>query len=256
MQITARNIVKGYNGNTVLDGIDLDITEGKIVCIIGGSGQGKSVTLRMLTGLDRPESGSILIDGNEIANQSERNLLPIRRRMGVVFQGGALLKSLTVEENVGLFLSEQHIASKKDIRVLVEECLESVDMESKIDAMPSDLSGGMIKRVAIARALTMRPEIIFYDEPTAGLDPPMKSQVDELIDKVNKKYGVTSVVVTHDMQSVFRMADSIYMLRSGKFIFNGSRDDLAKSDNEDVGHFLDRDHTTVEKFKLENTNRP
>ena len=254
MNIRADNLYKSFQGNEVLKGASLEIPEGQITAIIGGSGQGKTVFLRNLIGLMQPDKGCVEIDGIDIARFSERKLLPVRRRMGVVFQSGGLMKSLNVEENIGLYLKEQNRVSVKEIKERVAVALDDVGMAGKQKLTPDQLSGGMIKRVAIARALTIRPEVIFYDEPTTGLDPPLADQVDDLIAEVNEKFGVTSVVVTHDMQSVFKIADSVHMLYDGVFIASGSPGEFLKNQEPRVREFLRRHELVIRSIAQKDSN--
>ena len=240
MEILVQDLKKSFDGQRVLDGVSLRAAPGKITFIIGGSGQGKSVFLKHLIGLLRPDSGSIRVDGQELTGLSEAKLLPIRRRIGMIFQGGALLASITVGENVALGLVENGLASRKDSREKAREKLALVGLEETLDRWPERLSGGMRKRVSIARALTMEPECILYDEPTAGLDPPRSRQIEELIRNVNRTLGTTSVVVTHDMDSVRNLADHVYMLDEGKIVFSGTPEELVECDDAVVKNFIKR----------------
>lgn len=240
MQIKADKIYKSFGKNEVLKGISLDIAKGKITMIIGGSGTGKSVLLKHLCGLIKPDKGHVFIDETDITRLSERELFPIRRKMGMIFQSGGLLASLNVADNIALGLREHRIASPQKIKEIVKEKLSLVELDGKEEVMPANLSGGMRKRVSIARALTLNPEIILYDEPTAGLDPPMSENIDNLIKDLNKKMGVTSVVVTHDLISIFNIADFVYMLYQGQIIFAGTPNELRSSSNPQVKEFISR----------------
>lgn len=240
MHIWCENLYKRFGKTEVLKGVSVDIAPGKITMIIGGSGTGKSVLLKHLCGLMRPDSGKVFIDGNEISKLPERELFSLRRKMGVIFQSGGLLASMNVADNVSLGLREHRLASAEDITRIVTDKLSLVDLEHKEDVMPANLSGGMKKRVSIARALTLNPEAIVYDEPTAGLDPPMSETIDNLINDLNKKTGVTSVVVTHDLISIFKIADFVYMLHKGSIIFGGSPEELKNSQIPEVKDFISR----------------
>lgn len=240
MEIIVQHLRKSFDGQTVLDGVSLTIPNGKITVIIGGSGEGKSVFLKHLIGLMRPDSGSIKIDGTEITRLRERDLLPIRRRIGLIFQQGALLASIRVGENVALGLVENQIARREEALRQAREKLALVGLEEAFDQWPENLSGGMRKRASIARALTMAPECILYDEPTAGLDPPRSRQIEELIADVNRRMGVTSVVVTHDMDTVRKIADTVHMLHDGKIIFSGTPAELQATENPIVREFVER----------------
>jgi len=242
MEIRCENIFKRFGKNEVLKDISLEIEEGKITMIIGGSGVGKSLLLKHFCGLVRPNSGRIFLDSQDITKLSERALYPIRRRMGVIFQSGGLLASMNVGENVALGLKEHRLAPIEKINDVVKEKLSLVELEGKEDVMPANLSGGMRKRVSIARALTMNPEIILYDEPTAGLDPPMSENIDKLIMDLNQKMNVTSVVVTHDLISIFKLAHYIYMLHDGRIIFSGTPEQLRSSENSEVKEFISRQY--------------
>lgn len=245
MEIKVSDLHKSFGENYVLRGVDLTIEKGKSTVIIGGSGSGKSVLLKHLIGLYKPDSGSVFIDGQDICLLKEKDLYPIRKRFGMIFQSGALLNSLSVEDNVALGLREHEMASEKEIMRIVNEKLELVKLADKGKQMPTVLSGGMRKRVAIARALTMNPEIILYDEPTAGLDPPMADNIDNLILELNDNLIMTSVVVTHDMASVFKIADYIYMIYEGKIIEKGTIEDFKKSDKIEVKEFISRENTII-----------
>ncbi|MFH0793872.1 MAG: ABC transporter ATP-binding protein [bacterium] len=240
MEIEVKDLHKSFNDNHVLRGISFTVEEGVVTAIIGGSGSGKTVILKHLIGLLRPDKGAVYIDGQNINNMTESSLLPLRRRFGMIFQGSALFNSLSVGENVGLGLLEHRLATPDQVRRIVTEKLEILGLKGKENERPGNLSGGMKKRVAIARALTMDPEIILYDEPTTGLDPPMAEDIDDLIIHLNKEIGITSVVVTHDMVSVFKVAGRIHMLHEGKIIHTGTPKELEQSDNPFVKEFVKR----------------
>lgn len=240
MEIKVRDLHKSFDGQHVLRGLSLDIRSGEIAVIVGGSGSGKSVLLKHLIGLLKPDSGEIWIDDENIVRMRERELSAVRRRIGMIFQSGGLLQSYSLGYNVGLALSEHGLATPEEIRGIVGEKLSLVGLGGMEDKMPSTLSGGMRKRAAIARALTLDADALFYDEPTAGLDPPMSQTVDDLIVEMKEKTGCTSVVVTHDLVSVFSIADSIHMLYQGEIVFSGTREEMLNCDDERVRDFLGR----------------
>lgn len=240
MEIQVRNLYKNFQDNQVLRGLNLDIPEGKITMIVGGSGSGKSVLLKHLTGLLRPDSGEVLIDGRDITRLPESMLFPLRQKIAMIFQSGGLLGSMSVGENVALGLVEHKLASRDEIPRIVSEKLSMVKMAGKEDEMPANLSGGMLKRVSIARALTLDPELILYDEPTAGLDPPMAEAIDALILELAHHLNVTSVVVTHDLVSIFKLADTINMLYEGRIIESAPPDQFIKSRNKVIQDFIKR----------------
>lgn len=216
--IQLKNVSKIFDGKKALDNINMEVRDGETLAIIGGSGSGKSTLLRLLIGLIQPTSGEILMDGEDIGRMSEDELQRIRLRMGMVFQYSALFDSMTVGENVAFGLVEHTNYPKKKIDEIVREKLNLVGLENVEHLMPSELSGGMKKRVSLARAIAVNPEIIFYDEPSSGLDPIMTEKIDELITSTQKAMNVTSVVVTHDMASACRIADRIAMIYEGKLI--------------------------------------
>lgn len=216
--IQLKNVSKVFDGKKALDNINMEIRDGETLAIIGGSGSGKSTLLRLLIGLIQPTSGEILVNGEDIARMNEDELQRLRLRMGMVFQYSALFDSMTVGENVAFGLVEHTDYSKERIAAIVREKLELVGLKDVEHLMPNELSGGMKKRVSLARAIAVDPEIIFYDEPSSGLDPIMTSKIDELIISTQKAMKVTSVVVTHDMASACRIADRIAMIYEGKLI--------------------------------------
>ena len=216
--IRLRHIFRCFGVKTVLKDISLTIDKGETIAIIGGSGSGKSTLLRLMIGLDRPSAGEIYIGGENITMLNENALDRVRLRMGMVFQYSALFDSMSVGENVAFGLREHTHASEAEIRRIVAEKLELVGLPGAAQMMPQELSGGMKKRVGLARAIATNPEIIFYDEPSSGLDPIMTAKIDELIIDMQKKLDVTSVVVTHDMVSASRIADRIAMIYEGELI--------------------------------------
>lgn len=212
------DICKAYNGKVVLDNINLEIADGETLAIIGGSGSGKSTLLRLMIGLIKPTSGQIWLGNDDIAAMNEQELDNIRLHMGMVFQYSALFDSMSVGDNVAFGLREHTDYDEEKIMNIVREKLELVGLPGTEGMMPDELSGGMKKRVSLARAIAFNPEIIFYDEPSSGLDPIMTEKIDELIISTQKKLGVTSVVVTHDMGSAVKIADRIAMIHEGELI--------------------------------------
>jgi phospholipid/cholesterol/gamma-HCH transport system ATP-binding protein len=238
--IKIENLHKTLNGKKVLRGVNIQIDRGEITAIIGASGGGKTVLLKHLIGMLRPDSGEIFIKDRPIFQLSERKLEETRRLFGFVFQSGALLNSISVFDNIALPLVERRKTPPEKIQQAVREKLELVSLSGIENEMPSNLSGGMKKRVAIARAIIEDPEIILYDEPTAELDPVMASSIEELIMSLKTELGVTSVVVIHDMDIALRLADKIALLDGGEFVEIGTPDQIMESKNELVKKFLDK----------------
>lgn len=238
--IQLRGVRLSFGDRPVLDGIDLVVNPGETVCILGGSGAGKSTVLRLILGLIQPDEGQIIVNGREMGTASYEEVLEIRLDMGMVFQGAALFDSLTVLDNVGFYLFEHTDLPEAEIRQRVEDALEMVDLDPSevLDLLPSELSGGMRKRVGVARALIHEPKLLLYDEPTSGLDPITTRTIDELIRKLQRELGVTSVVVTHDLDSAFRIADRLALLFEGQIVFEGSVEDMKSSDQSYVREFL------------------
>lgn len=241
--IRIRGLRKHLSGRAVLDGVDLDIPQGQTVVVIGRSGTGKSVLLKHVLGLMVPDEGSIQIDDVEIVGMSERELDEVRKKFGMLFQSSALFDSLTVGENVGLSLREHARLPEEEIRRKVAERLEWVGLEGIEDAKPASLSGGMRKRVGLARALAMDPRFILYDEPTTGLDPIMADAIDSLIRGMQKRLGVTSIVVTHDLDSAFKVGDRFAMLHEGKIVFEGNEEETRSGKNAMVKQFIEGSST-------------
>lgn len=241
MEIKVQGLEKSFGSNHVLRGIDLEIPKGQLCVILGGSGTGKSVLLKHLVGLYKPDRGHVFIDGEDIVPLRESKLLPIRKRFGMIFQNGGLLQSLPVGENVGLPLQEITKTSKGEIQRIVAERLEAVGLGGREDQVPSTLSGGQRKRAAIARALTTNAECLLFDEPTAGLDPVMSNKIDELIQEVNRETGATTIVVTHDLATVFSIAEYVHMMHEGKVICSASPEEFRDSRDERVRDFLSRE---------------
>jgi phospholipid/cholesterol/gamma-HCH transport system ATP-binding protein len=236
--IKVENIIKNFGEHRVLDEVSLEIYEGETFVIMGGSGCGKSTLLRHLTGALKPDSGEILIKNKDITQANEEELTEIKKHFGMLFQSAALLDSLTVEENVSLPLREHTKLAPEIINIMVRMKLGLVGLRGFEKHLPSELSGGMKKRVGLARAIAMDPDIVFYDEPTAGLDPVVGAVIDKLILDLSKKLLITSVVVTHDMQSVFRIADRIAMLHKGKILQIGTPEEIKNSSNAVVQQFI------------------
>ncbi len=236
--IEARNLQKNFGAHRVLDGVNLRIGEGESVVIIGRSGGGKSILLKHLIGLLQPESGDVLVDGENISRMTERELLRVRRKFGMLFQGAALFDSLTVAENVGFVLQREGRHTPAEIEQRVAEALEMVELNGTQQKKPSELSGGMRKRVGLARAIVYRPEIVLYDEPTTGLDPVVADSIDKLIVRVCNRLKVTSVVVTHDMRSMRTVGHRVLMLHQGKIYTEGTPDDIFRATDPVVSRFV------------------
>lgn len=247
--IRIRDLWKSFGDNIVLKGINLDIDKGKTTVIIGGSGCGKSVLLKNIIGLLKPDKGEVLIDGEDITKMKEKALYKIRNKFGFLFQSAALFDSMTVAENVGLGLSENTNINAEEIDKIIAEKLELVNLEGTQNLKPSELSGGMRKRVGLARALACNPEFILYDEPTTGLDPITSDSIDTLIDNLAKKLNVTSIVVTHDIFSVYEVADHVAMLHNGEVCFEGTPEELKATNETIVREFLERTDLTRAKRK-------
>ena len=236
--ISVKNLVKNFGSRRILNGITLDIYAGETLVVMGGSGCGKSTFLRHLIGAIRPDEGEVWMFGKNIAKAGDDEMDEIRKRYGMLFQSGALFDSLTVGENIALPLREHTKLDENVIGIVIKMKLEQVGLRGFEDLMPSQLSGGMKKRVGLARAIVMDPKIVFYDEPTAGLDPIMTGVVDKLTIDLTKKLQITSVVVTHDMASVFRIADRIVMLHQGNIVQIGTPEEIKHSKNPLVQQFI------------------
>src|SRR5271168_2010898 len=238
--ISVVNLRVSYGEREILHGITFDVRRGETMVILGGSGSGKSTLLRTLVGLEKPTSGEVWIQGANIAEISEREMDSIRKKMGMSFQGSALFGSMTVGENVALPLREHTNLEESTIRVMVRIKLGQVGLGNFEDYMPSELSGGMKKRAAVARALAMDPEILFFDEPSAGLDPIIAAGVDELILQLKKAFHMTIVVVTHELASAYIIADRVVVVDKGYVVALGTMDEMRASTHPRVRQFLDR----------------
>src|SRR3984893_8521094 len=238
--ISVQNLPVNYGEHEILHGITFEVKAGETMVILGGSGSGKSTLLRALVGLERPTGGEIWIRGRNFAVMSEADQDELRKKMGMSFQGGALFGSLTVGENVALPLREHTQLDDSTIEIMVRLKLDQVGLSGFENYMPAQLSGGMKKRAAIARALAMDPEILFFDEPSAGLDPIIAAGIDELILKLKKAFRMTIVVVTHELASAYLIADRMILLDKGVIVANGTTAELQKSQQPRVRQFLDR----------------
>lgn len=236
--IECRDLFKSFGDKAVLRGLNLTVGQGETMVILGGSGSGKSVLLKHMNGLISPESGEVFVDGLEISRREESDLREVRKKVAMVFQGSALFDSLTVEENVAYPLNEHAALSPEKIRGRVGEILSLVGLEGTEGLHPSQLSGGMKKRAALARALALRPKALLYDEPTTGLDPVMTHRINELIRDMQRKLDLTSVVVTHDLQSAFAVADRLAFLQQGQIRLVGTRDEFQGSSDLSLHEFL------------------
>ena len=238
VNVTIRGLCKSFGAEPVLKGIDLDIQRGEIFVIMGPSGSGKSVLLKHIIGLETPDAGEILIEGESIRNPGVMD----KYRMAMVFQSGALLNSLTVGENVGLYLTEHRLKPPAEIDRIVSEKLELVGLKGREEMYPSELSGGMKKRAAIARSLVIEPQLILYDEPTSELDPLMAVTIGEEILNLSRRIHVTSIVVSHDRDLAFGIGDRIALIHEGRIILVGTPDELRASADPIVQKFLTADH--------------
>lgn len=236
--IAVRDLQKRIGQQEILRGIDLDVSRGETLAIIGRSGAGKSVLLKHLIGIMRPETGQIWIDGQNIIGMSEWQLATIREKVGILFQGAALFDSMTVAENIAFPLREAGERNSAVIRNKIREMLEVMELEGEEEKMPVNLSGGMKKRVGLARAIVRQPSCILYDEPTSGLDPVVSDSINHLIRRLQQRFGITSIVVTHDMKNAFHVADRIAYLHDGRIYFHGSPGELQQSPDPLLQDFL------------------
>jgi phospholipid/cholesterol/gamma-HCH transport system ATP-binding protein len=238
--IEVNNLVTHYGTRKILDDISFTARQGEVMVIMGGSGSGKSTLLRHLLGLNRPTSGSIKLLGKDITQLSADAMFDLRKNMGVAFQGGALFNSMTVGENVELPLREHTQLDDNTIRIMSRMKLEVVNLAGFENLMPAELSGGMIKRAALARAIVMDPRLLFFDEPSAGLDPVVSAELDELILTLRDAMNMTIVVVTHELESAFKIADCITVLDHGRILMSDSVDKVRASDNPRIKSLLNR----------------
>ena len=236
--IKVENLVKKYGSITASNNLNCHFEKGKVTVILGGSGSGKSTLLRQLTGLEKPDSGSVYFDGRDLTSLSRTDLYNLRKKMGMLFQGSALFNYLNIYENIAFPLREHTRIAENIIKTIVTMKLEMVGLRGTEKLMPSQLSGGMMKRVGLARAIVMDPKIIFYDEPTSGLDPISTGVIDKLIRDLNQKLNITSVVVSHDIESCFRIADNIIILFYGEIIAKGTVDEIRNSTDPRVVQFI------------------
>lgn len=243
--IEVTGLHKKLGKQLVLRGLDLTVIKGETLVLIGPSGEGKSVLLKHLMGLMKPDSGHITVDGQNMDGLRERQLAPLRKKFGILFQNAALFDSMTLAQNVAFPLIEGGLRDKAEIDRRVLESLEVVELEEHIDKMPVNLSGGMKKRAGIARAIINEPQCVLYDEPTSGLDPIVSDVIDQMIMRLRKRFGVTSIVVTHDMKSVFKIATRVAMLKAGVIRFLGTPDELRACQDEEIQDFIEgRSHVT------------
>jgi len=234
-----KGLHKSFGDKHVLRGVDLEITKGETVVVLGGSGSGKSVLIRHTIGLHRPDSGEVWVDGEEISSYPEEDLMPVRQKVGMLFQGGALFDSMNVFENIAFSLREHTSGTEEQIAARVTEVLNLVELEGVEELTPSDLSGGMRKRVALARAIALSPQGILYDEPTTGLDPITADAINRLIRSLQSALNVTSVVVTHDIQSAYAVGDRIAFLYDGTLRFVGTMDEATNTTDTRLREFLE-----------------
>lgn len=243
--IETRNLRKQFGDAVVLASVDIAVEDGKTLVVLGRSGSGKSVILKHLIGLMKPDSGQIIVDGEDITGLAERELTAVRRKVGMLFQSAALFDSMSVEENLAFPLIEQGVQNRKEIQERVAEALEMVDLAGEQKKMPADLSGGMRKRVGLARTIVGRPDCVLYDEPTTGLDPITSDSINRMIRRLQKRLGVTSIVVTHDMKTAFHCADRVALLHEGHVHFDGTVSDLRASTDPIIADFIEgRSDTT------------
>ena len=252
--ISVRDVTVSYNGRRVLDGINLDILRGETMVLLGGSGSGKSTLLRQIIGLERPQSGEVLVNGVDLAKCTARELKSVRRSIGMAFQNSALFNSMSVEDNVALPLREHTRLAESTIRLMTWMKLAVVGLAEFGKLSPQALSGGMKKRAAVARALSLDPELLVFDEPSAGLDPIVAAELDQLILGLKRAFNMTVVVVTHEMESAFRIADRMAMLYRGSLIAVGTKEELRSNPHPRIRQFFDRvpdniaDAAAVDKY--------
>jgi len=236
--IQVLDVTKIFDGRTVLDRIRLDVFQGETLVILGGSGSGKSTLLSLMIGNRRSDGGDIVALGKSLIGMTDQEMVEYRKSIGVLFQSGALFNSMSVADNVALPLREHTDLPEETIDIMVKIKLELVGLREHAEKMPAQLSGGMKKRAGLARAISLDPRLLFYDEPSAGLDPVTSAEIDQLIIDLNHKLGVTSVVVTHEMDSAFRIADRMVLLDRGRFVASGTPEEMKASDNALVRQFI------------------
>ncbi len=237
--IEIRGLRKAFGRKVVLDGLDLSVPKGRNTVVIGGSGTGKSVLIKCVVGLLRADAGEIRVGGEDVTKMDERELVRVRRKFGMLFQGAALFDSMNVEDNVAFALRRLHRYPERQIRNIVDEKLAMVGLYNIQHLMPAELSGGMKKRVGLARAIAAEPEILLYDEPTTGLDPIMADVINELIISLRESLGVTSIAITHDMASAYKIADHIAMLYKGRIVEVGTPEEIRSTRNPVVSQFVE-----------------
>lgn len=237
--IEVRGLHKSIGPQHILRGVDIDVYKGETLVIIGQSGEGKTVLMKHLIGLMHPDKGSIKVDGESVVGLRERQFSTVRKKFGFLFQNAALFDAMTVADNVAFPLREAGIRDRDEIAQRVHDALEVVDLEEHKSKLPVNLSGGMRKRAGIARSVVAKPQCILYDEPTASLDPIVSDVIDQMILRMQKRYGITSLVVTHDMKSVFKIANRVAMLKGGVIRFCGTPDELRHSPDQDIQDFIE-----------------
>lgn len=237
--IELRGVCKRFGKQEILRGIDLSLYHGETLVIIGPSGEGKTVMMKHIIGLIRPDEGDVFVDGIKVNGLREREMAPIRQKVSMLFQNAALFDSMTVEDNVAFPLIEAGVKDKNEIKQRVREALEVVDLQDHMKKLPVNLSGGMRKRAGIARAIVGRSQCILYDEPTASLDPVGSDVIDQMILRMQRRFKVTSIVVTHDMKSLFKIADRVAMLRRGVIRFLGTPDELRQCQDKEIQDFIE-----------------
>jgi len=246
--IEVRDLHQKFGSHHVLKGVSTTINEGETVVLLGGSGGGKSVLVKHFLGLLSPYSGDVIVEGENISKMTERQLGKVRRAMGMMFQNGALFDYMTVGQNIAFPLRQNTKANEAEIEKRVLKCLEIVKLDGQIDKMPADLSGGMRKRVALARAIVDRPKCVLYDEPHAGLDPITADSIDHLMKNLQDEQGITNVIITHEMRSVFRIADRVIFLKEGQIYWEGTPQEMKESRDQNLTDFIEgrsREHIEV-----------
>lgn len=244
LAIRVSNLLTHYDGRVILNNVSLEVKQGEIMVIMGGSGSGKSTLLRYMLGLEKPSAGHIELLGQDITRMSDNELHHMMKNIGVSFQGGALFGSMTVAENIQLPLKEHTKLDRKTMQIMSQMKLEVVNLAGFENLMPSQLSGGMVKRAALARAIILDPRLLFFDEPSAGLDPVVSAELDELILRLRDAMNMTIVVVTHELDSAFKIADRITILDRGEILMCGTVDEVRNSDNQRIYNLLHRQPRT------------